>query len=86
MYAARAGPALLHSAVGELIPAIKGRAIDVQWLVAELACCAEGLLVPRDPIWIKGSIGLVVPAVDPVARARNPALVPVELHELEHLA
>jgi hypothetical protein len=44
------------------------------------------LLMPRDPIGIKGSIGLVVSAVDHLAGARNPALVPVELHEFEHPA
>jgi hypothetical protein len=37
-------------------------------------------------MWIKGPIGLVVPAVDQPAGARNPSLVPVELHQLEHVA
>src|ERR1700733_595235 len=79
-------PALLGTAVGELIAAIEGHAIYAQRLVAELLGGAEGLSVPRDPIWIKGSIGLVVPAVDQLPGARNPAGVPVELHQLEHLA
>src|ERR1700759_5215607 len=79
-------PALLSTAVGELITALEARAIYVQRLVAELACGAEGLVVPRYAIRIECAIGLVVPAVDQLAGARDPALVPVELHQLEHLA